>query len=139
MREVITAWGHPNITAKHRTTLEITKDKELTIRGDCIIGVKADKAICDIDERLKNWLRLGNPVEIEIFLPQYGLRETLIGFGAKDMTFMHKTDIVVRKSTFVCDRTLVIKAEKSAVDIDRGMIELLKDPSTELKFIIRRI
>ncbi|HIP58595.1 MAG TPA: DUF371 domain-containing protein, partial [Archaeoglobus profundus] len=38
MKEVITAWGHPNITAKHRTTLEITKDEELSIRGDCIIG-----------------------------------------------------------------------------------------------------
>ena len=139
MKEVITAWGHPNITAKHRTTLEITKDEELTIRGDCIIGVKADKAICDIDERLKDWLRLGYPIEIEISLPQYGLKETLIGFGAKGMTFKHRTDIVVRKSTFVCDRTLAIKADKSALDLNREMVELLKDPSTELKFVIKKI
>lgn len=37
--------GHRNITAKHRTTLEITKDEEITRKADCIIGVRADKAI----------------------------------------------------------------------------------------------
>ena len=36
------AYGHPNITAKHKTTLEFTKDKELSLRGDCIVGVKSD-------------------------------------------------------------------------------------------------
>ncbi len=138
MKDLIVAWGHPNITAKHRTTLEITKESELTPRGDCIIGVKADKAICDIDDKIKNWLKLGHAVKIEIVLPQYGLKDSLIAFGSGRMTFKHKTDIVVRKSDFVCDRTLAIKADKAAKDIDREMVELLRDPTTELRFIIRR-
>ena len=137
MKEVITAWGHPNITAKHRTTLEITKDEELSIRGDCIIGVRADKAICDINEKIKNKIKLGYRVEIELYLPQYGLKDELVGFGAKEMTFKHKTDIVVRKSSYVCDRTLVVKSNKAALDLNREMIELLKDPKTELRFIIK--
>ncbi len=138
MKEEIIAWGHKNITAKHRTTLEVTKEENLTLRGDCIIGVKADKAICDIDERIKEWLRAGNRIVIEIILPQYGLKDSLIGFGSSEMTFEHKTDIVVRKSSYICDRTLAIKANKAAKDIDREIVKLLKDPTTELRFVIRR-
>jgi len=138
MKDEIVAWGHPNITAKHRTTLEITRESELTVRGDCIIGVKADKAICDIDERIKNWLKLGYAIKIEIVLPQYGLKDSLSAFGSSKMTFKHRTDIVVRRSDFVCDRTLAIKADKAAKDIDREIVKLLRDPTTELRFIIRR-
>lgn len=138
MKEEITAWGHENITAKHRTTLEVTKEKSLTPRGDCIIGVRADKAICDIDERIKEWLRTGNKIKIKIILPQYGLRDSLVGFGSNRMTFKHKTDIVVRKSDYVCDRTLAIGANKAARDIDREIVELLRDPTTELRFVIKR-
>ncbi len=138
MKEEIIAWGHENITAKHRTTLEITKEEKLTPRGDCIIGVKADKAICDIDERIKEWLKAGKRIEIEIILPQYGLKDSLIAFGSSDMTFKHKTDIVVRKSDYVCERTLAIRANKAAKDINREIVKLLKDPTTELRFVIRR-
>ncbi len=138
MKDEIIAWGHENITARHRTTLEVTKEENLTLRGDCIIGVKADKAIRDIDERIKEWLRAGNRIEIEIILPQYGLKDSLVGFGSRDMTFEHKTDIVVRKSDYVCERTLAIRANKAAKDIDREIVKLLKDPTTELRFVIRR-
>ncbi|MEM2324735.1 MAG: DUF371 domain-containing protein, partial [Archaeoglobaceae archaeon] len=41
----ILAFGHSNITAKHRTTFEITKDQEISKRADCVIGVKASKSI----------------------------------------------------------------------------------------------
>ena len=36
------AYGHKNITAKHPKTLEFTKDKDLSLEGDCILGVNAD-------------------------------------------------------------------------------------------------
>ena len=42
MQYTFTCFGHPNILAKHVKTVEFTKDKELTERGDCIIGIKAD-------------------------------------------------------------------------------------------------
>jgi hypothetical protein len=136
MRDVVVARGHPNIRAEHRTTLEVTKDVELTPRGDCIIGVKADKAICDLKDEIKDWLKRGNPIKIEIVLPDYGLKDELIAFGSNRLTFKHKSDIVVRKSEFVCDRTLAIRANKSARDINREIVELLKDPKTELLFVI---
>ncbi len=139
MREEILAWGHENVTARHRTTLEVTKEENLTPRGDCIIGVRADKAVRDIDERIKEWLRAGGMVEIEIVLPQYGLRDRLVGFGSEKLTFDHGTDVVIRRSDYVCGRTLAIRANKAARDIDREIVELLKDPTTELRLIIRRV
>ena len=36
------ARGHENIRGVHKTTFEFTKEKELTLKGDCIIGVNAD-------------------------------------------------------------------------------------------------
>lgn len=134
--EVIEARGHPNITALHKTTFEITKDREVSKRGDCIIGVKATKAIEDINERLKNSLKSGNKAKITIELPDYGLKDEIVGFGDKKMTFKHKKDIVVRKSRFVCNRTLLIKANKAAYEINREIVDLLKDPATRLIFAI---
>jgi len=134
--EVVVARGHPNVRATHRTTLEVTKDKELTPRGDCIIGVKADKSIADLSRDLKAWLKSGNPIRVEIVLPDYNLKDVLIACGDPRLTFRHDSDIVVRKSDFVCDRTLAVRSNKSARDIDREIVELLKDPKTELLFII---
>ncbi len=137
VKEEISAWGHPNITATHRTTFEITKEEHLTKRGDCIIGVRADKSISEISDKIKEKLKENALARIELSLPQYGLKELVEGYGSNAMTFDHPTDIVIRKSSFVCGRTLLIKANKAARDLSREMIELLKDPTTELLFVIR--
>lgn len=130
--ETVEAWGHPNITALHKTTFEVTKDSELSKRGDCIIGVRANKAIRDLNENLKEMLKLGYKAKITLELPDYGIKDEIVGLGNEKMSFKHKKDIVVRKSNYVCDRTLLIKATKSAFEIDKEMIKLLKDPSTRL-------
>ncbi|MEM3446565.1 MAG: DUF371 domain-containing protein, partial [Candidatus Korarchaeum sp.] len=36
MIEEILAYGHPNIRATHRTTMQVTKDEEISRRADCI-------------------------------------------------------------------------------------------------------
>ncbi len=130
--ETVEAWGHPNITALHKTTFEVTKDSELSKRGDCIIGVRANKAIRDLNENLKEMLKLEYKAKITLELPDYGIKDEIVGLGNEKMSFKHKKDIVVRKSNYVCERTLLIKATKSAFEIDREMIKLLKDPSTRL-------
>ncbi len=137
--EVIRARGHPNVRATHRTTLEVTKDRELTPRGDCIIGVRADKSVADLNEDLKRWLKSGRAIRVEIVLPDYGLKDELIAFGSSKLTFKHERDVVIRKSDYVCDRTLAIRSNKSARDIDREIVELLKDEKTELLLIIEKI
>jgi hypothetical protein len=133
----IFAHGHKNIRATHRTTFEITKSEHLTPRGDCIIGVGADKSVADLPENLKELLKKGHFFEIELFLPDYGISEKIVGRGDSNLTLSHPEDIVVRKSNYTCPRTLLVKANKAAADLSREMIEYLKEKNTELVFTLR--
>ena|SRR3989338_3280148 len=56
-------YGHENITCKHKTTLEFTKDSELSLKGDCIVGVKADFSIKEVKRFIES---LGNNKKITI-------------------------------------------------------------------------
>ena len=53
MKYSFTCYGHENITCKHKTTLEFTKDKDLSLKGDCIVGVKADFSLKGVKEFIK--------------------------------------------------------------------------------------
>ncbi|MBD0360642.1 MAG: DUF371 domain-containing protein, partial [Nitrososphaeraceae archaeon] len=55
-------YGHPNVQSLHPRALEITKNTELTLRGDCIIGVGANKACKDLDPALQRLLKNDNSV-----------------------------------------------------------------------------
>ncbi|OYT33907.1 hypothetical protein B6U96_14355 [Archaeoglobales archaeon ex4484_92] len=137
MRFEIFAKGHENITATHKTTLEITKDKELTPRGNCIIGVCSNVGLKEIPDRAKELLKKGVKADVKIFLPDYNLYDELYGFGDPALTFEDPSDIVIRKSKYVCSRTFLVQANKAACDINREMVELLKDEKTELVLIVK--
>jgi hypothetical protein len=49
------------------------------------------------------------------------------GTGDPRLELSHSTDIVIRKSDYVCDRTLMINADKAACDIDQDIVRLLMD------------
>ena len=134
MRFEIRATGHPNIRATHRNTFEITKESHLTPRGDCIVGVNAEIGISEIPQEIKGYLSLQKPVTLTLELPEYGLKEVVRAIGANS-SFNHPTDIVVRKSSYVCGRTLAIRADKAAADFSREFVELLRDKA-ELLFVI---
>ncbi len=133
----IFAQGHENISAKHKTTLEVTKEGKLTPRGDCIIGVNADKSVSDIPDNLRLLLKKGLKFEIEITLPDYGLMDTLTGYGSEKLILSHPTDVVVRKSRYICPRTLLVSSNKAARDINREIVEMLKDRKTEIVVTLR--
>jgi len=46
-------YGHENITSKHKTTLEFTKDAKMGLKGDCIVGVRADFSLKEIKKFIK--------------------------------------------------------------------------------------
>ena len=50
-------YGHENIRSLHPKTIEITTEPNLTLNGDCIIGVKASCGCNDIPDRLKSLLQ----------------------------------------------------------------------------------
>ena len=47
------AYGHENVKATHKNTIEFTKEKELTPQGDCILGVNSDFDFKKIAEFIK--------------------------------------------------------------------------------------
>jgi uncharacterized protein len=58
------------------------------------------------------------------------LEFVVVGRGDPRLTFTHETELVVRKSDFISDRTLMILADKSSADIPRDMVRLLQDPTS---------
>lgn len=119
------AQGHPNVTSKHRSTLEVTLDKEMSKRGDCIIGVKADKNMLDFPAKLKSAISQ-DKARVRLILSTDNNRDEIIGQGNHALTLDHPTDMVIRKSDFICKRTLMIKADKAAGDLNPDLIEDLK-------------
>lgn len=129
-------FGHRFITSRHGTTFEITKAEELTPKGDCVIGVRADKACVDLDERLKSLLRTeGCRVEFEFLVG--GERFFVHAYGSPRLTLIDPKDIVVRKSSFICGRTLAIRADKAAADFPRSMISKLKEEKAKGVMVVR--
>jgi len=126
LKETIKARGHKNVTAKHRTTLEFTKEKHLTPQGDCIIVVGADKSMREFSEEFKSALR-DDDAELEIRIKCKGLVEIVRARGNSNLILTHPTDMVIRKSDFVCDRTLAVRADKASIDLDRKLVERLKE------------
>ncbi len=122
--------GHENISSNHKNTLEITKESHLTPRGDCIVGVNANSSCNDLPHELKDKLRSSDAhVSISI---RAGDHEFVIrGNGHPDLILTHKDDIVIRKSDFVCPRTLAVKCDKASDLLPRDMVLLLQDPNTK--------
>ncbi|MBP1911121.1 DUF371 domain-containing protein [Thermococcus stetteri] len=126
LREVIHCRGHENVRATHRSTLEFTKEDFLTPRGDCIICIGADKAINDLSDEFKNALREGKKILIRIKVGD--LVDEVVAWGSPELILDHDVSMVVRKSTYIDARTLAIRANKAAKDVDRRIVELLKNP-----------
>jgi len=124
-RETIHAQGHRNVTARHKTTLEFTKDEHLTPRGDCIIAIKSDRGLQEFSEEFKSAMRDDN-AELEITIDCGGLIERVKARGDSNLILTHPMDMVIRKGDFICDRTIGVKANKVAIDLDRNLIERLK-------------
>ena len=125
------ARGHPAVLSTHPTTLELTKEDALSKNGDCIVAVGSSVGLRDLPEPMKNALssetcraRLTLKVDLHRF--------AIEGHGARGLMLSHPTDIVVRKSGFVSDRTLMVHANRAAVDLPRSLVELLQDPGRKV-------
>ncbi|AEC52412.1 hypothetical protein PNA2_1497 [Pyrococcus sp. NA2] len=127
LREIIMCKGHENVKATHKSTLEITKENFLTPRGDCIICISANKALRDLSKDIKDALKQGKRIRIIIRVEE--LVDEIIAWGDPRLILDSDVSIVIRKSRYIDGRTLAIRANKAAKDIDRRIIERLKNPN----------
>jgi uncharacterized protein len=115
------------VTSLHSTTIEVTTEERLTEKGDCIIGVGASKGCAQLDERLKAALR--NDRATVLFSLHVGSEKfEFQGFGNAGLSLLHPHDMVIRKSSFLSDRTLAVGTNAAAKDIPRKIVASLRDP-----------
>lgn len=118
--------GHKNVTSHHKSTFEITKDVEIGPTADCIIGTDMDKSMLDFPQEFKDMIANSN-TKISVVLDTENGHDEINGYGHEDLTLTHPTDIVCRTSDYTCSRTLMIRADKAARDLDDKLIEDLKN------------
>jgi hypothetical protein len=135
VKEVIFGYGHENIQATHKTTLEFTKDMHLSKKGDCIVVVAADKALADLTADFKEKLRKPH-AKLTITIEVDGISEQVNARGSPQLILTHLTDMVIRKSDYVCSRTLAVHADKAAQDLSRDFVEKLKNPKQKVKITL---
>ena len=135
VQDEVTFYGHPNIQSLHAKTIEITKDEHLTPRGDCIIGVKANKACADLEESFKHRLKSNSAiVRIEIMVGDESF--LILGMGDERLSMLNAHDIVIRKTNFVCPRTMSVLCDKASSDLPRKLVKMLQDQETKGIFSI---
>lgn len=127
--------GHENIRSNHQKTIEITKESHLTPRGDCIVGVNATASCNDLPSELKE--KLKDPNSKVTFTINVNDHEFIVnGMGHRELILTHSEDIVLRKSDFVCPRTLAVRCDKASDLLPREIVTLLQDPKTKGTFTI---
>lgn len=112
------AWGHPNVKATHKTTIEFTKDEHLTPNGDCIVGVRADFDVQKVARFAKEH------DEILVTIQVGGVKETLTAKANKQ--FHDENEIVIRMGQHISPRTFATNASKSAKFLNRELVNALQ-------------
>lgn len=125
VQDEVTFYGHPNVRSLHSKSIEITKDGYLTPKGDCIIGIKANKACTDLEESIRRGLKSSLAiVKIEVIVDDESF--IIKGRGDERLTMLNPHDIVIRRTNFVCPRTMSVLCDKASSDMPRELVRLLQ-------------
>lgn len=133
MKYAFHAYGHPNILAAHKTTLEFTKDDKTSLRGDCIIGVNSDFELGKLKEFIKNMKN--DKITITI-IPNNDeiVYETI--FAAINPDFNDDKELVIRKTDFISERTFAISSNKAAFGLNRKLTGFLQEKKNKITIFI---
>lgn len=123
-QETIRARGHPLVLGTHPTTFEVTSEDHVTINGNCIIGIAADKGCLGLSPAFKSVLAHDEAVLVTR-IDCGGVVAEIRSRGSSQMMLNHPTDLVWRKSTFVCGRTIGILSDTVARTLPRNLISNL--------------
>lgn len=124
-RYIFRAYGHPNILARHKLTLELSKDKSLTQRGDCIIGINADFD----KEKLKQF---SGKITLKVCIDQ--LEQSFKCIVNPDFDSDH--ELVLRKSSFNSKRTFGFRLNHAANKLNREIVHKLQRKDAIMMVVI---
>ena len=120
-QEIIRCRGHPLVLGTHPTTFEVTREAHLTKNGNCIIGVASDKGCDSLSAEFKRVLIHDDAVLITR-LSCEGRTFEVKSHGSSRFTLAHPTDIVWRRSSFICGRTIGILSDHVAATLPDALV-----------------
>ena len=123
-QETIRCRGHPLVCGTHPTTFEVTSEGHLTKKGNCIIGISADKSCGSLSAEFKRVVTHDDAILVTR-LSCEGVIVEVKSRGSFKFTLDHPTDIVWRRSSFVCGRTIGIMSDHVAAALPKKLIEHL--------------
>ena len=123
-QEIIRCRGHPLVLGTHPTTFEVTCEDHLTKNGNCIIGIAADKGCAGLSPTFRTVLAHDEAVLVTRLVCG-GMSAEVRSRGSSQLPLNHSTDMVWRKSAFVCGRTIGILSDATALTLPRELMENL--------------
>ena len=124
--ETVIAHGHPLVRGTHATTFEVTTEEELTLYGDCIIAVGADKGAAALSPEFRDVLsREGAHLTTRLVCRDLCIE--VRSAGGQGITLEHPTDLVWRRSSFCCGRTIATGSDLVARTLPRELIKYLQE------------
>jgi hypothetical protein len=124
-QEQVRCRGHPLVIGSHPSTFEVTREPHLTANGNCIIGIAADKGCAGLSMAFKKVLAHDNTILVTR-LSCAGTVAEVRSHGSAQFTLDHPTDMVWRKSRFVCARTIGILSDYVAATLPGDLIAALQ-------------
>src|SRR5512137_2159687 len=121
VQEIIHCRGHPLVTGNHPKTFEVTRKEHLTKNGNCIIGISADKGCGGLSTVFKEVLANDDAV-LTTRLSSGDVTVEVTSHGSSRFILDHPTDMVWRRSSFVCGRTIGILSDHVAADLPKALI-----------------
>jgi hypothetical protein len=125
-QEIIRCRGHFLVLGNHPTTFEVTCGEHLSENGNCIIGVAADKGCAGLSGEFRNILAHDDAVLVTRLFAG-GIEAEVRSRGSAQFTLDHPADIVWRRSTFTCGRTIGISSDRVAATLPRELISALRN------------
>ena len=123
-QETVHCRGHPLVLGTHLTTFEVTCGEHLTEKGNCVIGVAADKGCGGLSPVFKEVLAHDDAVLVTR-LECSGTTAVVTSRGSPRFTLDHPADMVWRRSPFVCGRTIGILSDCVAATLPEALIRNL--------------
>lgn len=121
---IVEARGHPNVTAKHPSTFEITRESDIGVSATCVVGVGSAVGARHLPRSFKSYLRNGGTVRVVLVAGD--VRDEVVGRGDPRMSFDDPVSMVFRRSDYVDGRTVLVGCDKGAGDLSRELVERLR-------------
>ena len=127
--------GHDCIRSNHERTVEVTTGSDLTPAGDCILGVGASAGCAGLPAGIREALRRPG-ARVRCTFEAGGHSFTVSGHGDPGLVLSDPHDIVLRRSSFICPRTMAVRCDKASDMAPRGLVRALREPGAAGRLVI---